>query len=385
MPDNQNSNQLYPYKPAVLKRTSIGWHVEYYALHPQTKCMERKQIKLNSLRKRYKRQNEFKNAALNIVCNINAKLCGGWSPFLQSDNIRLYTNLTDVTNEYITEKKRELRENSIRSYASFIRIFLSWCNNNTPGIYASVFNKVLAIKYMDYVYNVRKVEARAWNNQLKMARAFFSWAQEKCYVKENPFENIKPKRNQQKKRILIPHTTRAEIAEYFNKNDKAMLLVCHLVFSSLIRPKEISLIKISDISIAEKRIYISANNAKNHHERFAPISAQIITDLINLKIETYPQEYYLFSINSLKPGPKNCNNTTFTKKWDTMRKHIMIPAEMQLYSLRDTGINNMLKANIDPLTVMQAADHHDLSMTTRYANHADSKLMETIYTQAPSF
>lgn len=68
-----------------------------------------------------------------------------------------------------------------------------------------------------------------------------------------------------------------------------------------------------------------------------------------------------------------------------MRKELVLPQEMQLYSLRDTGINNMLKAGIDPLTVMQAADHHDLSMTTRYANHADPNLMRTLQEQAPDF
>lgn len=75
----------------------------------------------------------------------------------------------------------------------------------------------------------------------------------------------------------------------------------------------------------------------------------------------------------------------YRKHWDIMRKDLKLPQEMQLYSLRDTGINNMLKAGIDPLTVMQAADHHDLSMTTRYANHIDPNLMNTLLEKAPSF
>ena len=58
---------------------------------------------------------------------------------------------------------------------------------------------------------------------------------------------------------------------------------------------------------------------------------------------------------------------------------------MQLYSLRDTGINGMLKAGIDNLSVMQAADHHDLSMTTRYANHEDPELFERLNKLAPKF
>ena len=46
---------------------------------------------------------------------------------------------------------------------------------------------------------------------------------------------------------------------------------------------------------------------------------------------------------------------------------------------------NAKLAGIDPLTVMQHADHHDLAMTTRYANHADEHLIETIVRNAPEF
>ena len=76
---------------------------------------------------------------------------------------------------------------------------------------------------------------------------------------------------------------------------------------------------------------------------------------------------------------------TYGNVWENMRKAIGLPQEMQLYSLRDTGINGMLKAGIDPLSVMQAADHSDLSMTTRYANHADPDLFRELNEKAPSF
>ncbi len=76
---------------------------------------------------------------------------------------------------------------------------------------------------------------------------------------------------------------------------------------------------------------------------------------------------------------------TYGNVWREMRDRLKLPKEYQLYSLRDTGINNMLKAGIDPLTVMQATDHHELSMTTRYANHADPNLIRTLTELAPKF
>ena len=94
---------------------------------------------------------------------------------------------------------------------------------------------------------------------------------------------------------------------------------------------------------------------------------------------------YLFADKCWRCGKKPMSSHTFGNVWEAMRKEIKLPEEMQLYSLRDTGINGMLKAGIDPLSVMQAADHHDLAMTTRYANHADPELFKKLNEMAPKF
>ena len=94
---------------------------------------------------------------------------------------------------------------------------------------------------------------------------------------------------------------------------------------------------------------------------------------------------YLIGSKDYASGKKPLPHSRFSKDWVRMRKELRLPEAMQLYSLRDTGINEMIKSGIDPLTVMQHADHHDLSMTTRYANHVDPRLVETISKRAPVF
>ena len=75
----------------------------------------------------------------------------------------------------------------------------------------------------------------------------------------------------------------------------------------------------------------------------------------------------------------------YRKFWDKLRKEFNLPLEMQQYSLRDTGITEMLKNGLDPLSVKQLADHYSLSMTTIYSNHADPHLKELIREKAPGF
>lgn len=384
MPNYQQFSHAYnSYIPAILCHQKNNWQIEYYVFSPISHQMERKRIRLNNLRNHCRTLQEFKAKAANIIQTINNQLAGGWSPFGESENIRYYTTLDEMMHLYIEEKQRELKKDSIRSYKSFCHIFGEWCRKIVPNCKCLQFNRTLAVRYMDYVYMERKVSARAYNNQLKMARALFSWAVQKCYCKENPFEVLKVKREEEKKRILIPADTRKLIRNYFEQNCPNFIIVLELVFTSLLRPQEISRVQIKQINLTEQYIYMPANKTKNGHHRYAFLSAELCK-LIAPIIDGKDGELYLMT-KGYVPGSIQADSKQYRKTWDKMRKELVLPQEMQLYSLRDTGINNMLKAGIDPLTVMQAADHHDLSMTTRYANHADPNLMRTLQEQAPDF
>ena len=58
---------------------------------------------------------------------------------------------------------------------------------------------------------------------------------------------------------------------------------------------------------------------------------------------------------------------------------------MQLYSLKDTGITTMLENGVPAIDVMKQAGHHDLSITTRYANHRDTRIAQKMYNNNLSF
>lgn len=68
-----------------------------------------------------------------------------------------------------------------------------------------------------------------------------------------------------------------------------------------------------------------------------------------------------------------------------MRRELKLPDTMQLYSLKDTGITNMLENGVPAIDVMKQAGHHDLSMTTQYANHKDIRIAQKMYNNNLSF
>ena len=372
------------YLSAVLhKNDAMGWLIEYYVLNPDTDALERKRIRLNKLRRRFKTLSEFRQVANEIVADINVRLAGGWTPFGEAENARYYTPMVDVLQAYITEKNKELKHETMRSYCSFANLFRKWIEKNIPSCKAVFFNRTLAVRYMDDYYANHSSNGRTYNNQLKMARAFFSWAKEKCYIKENPFELMRTKKESPKRRILVPIEARKKIRAYFEVHRPEMVMICELVYTSLIRPIEISRITIEMLHLDESYIYMPPEITKNAHARNAPLSKELCERLKN-HIKGYPAKSYIYGEQWI-PSNKPISSKAYRMQWTTMRKKLELPEEMQLYSLRDTGIFDKLKSGIDPLTVMQAADHHDLAMTTRYGNHVDPHMINIIATESPDF
>lgn len=378
------NNTLAKYLPAVLKENKSGWIIEYYCEHPTTKKLTRKQIKLSRIVSRYKSVKDARAHCARMVQVLNAKLVGGWNPFFSSEDARLYEKLHTVTDLFLKEKCKENRKNTIRSYESFCKMLNEFAESNSPDLLASMFGQLYAVRYMDYMYNVRNVGANTYNNHIKMGRAFFNWAKEKCYTKQNPFEVIKTKQKTTKTRIIIPHEIRIKIIKDLEINNPELLLVCKLVYNSLIRPSEIMLLKIENVNLEKRYIHIDKKVSKNKKTRFAAINEDIINSFKLMNLNQHPENFYIFSEN-LVPGPNHVNNGYYSKRWDKLRKRINLPMEMQMYSLRDTGIHEMLKSGIDDLSVMQHADHSSLEMTTLYGNHYDPNLNELIYSKAPKF
>lgn len=443
-----NFGTVRRFLPAVLRQNSMGWYIEYYAYNPVANGLERKRIRVNRERKRARTYSEFRSIASQMVIQINYQLSAGWSPFIPaavtmptavqpsmpvqqplqsvypvqgfqpvqafqpiqqmqsvqqsvakveekaSDSILI----TDMIARFLKAKSSELTENTMRSYSSFCKGFEKWIRANHPKMLVCEFTKRLAVEYMDYVHegnNANKngkakkhedgtVSNRTYNNNLKQGRALFSWAIERCYTEENPFEKIKTKREEKKTRVLIPEEWRQKIRAYFEKNNPQYLIICELVHTSLIRPVEISRLQVKMVNIGESCIEMPSSITKNHKERRARLSDEL-KEMLSQHIAGASGEDYLFADKCWRCGRQAMSSHTYGNVWESMRKAVGLPQEMQLYSLRDTGINGMLKAGIDPLSVMQAADHSDLSMTTRYANHVDPELFEKLNAMAPKF
>lgn len=379
---NQNT-LVFNYLPAELRKYKSGWMIEYWCEDPVTSEMRRCRLRVDKIRKRYPVQREAFVHISKIVNHINMKLMQGWNPFVAAESQQMYIPAEEVALRFIIEKQKELRPDTIRSYKSFLNTFMSYFSSKCSDLkYFSQFTKSHASRFMEHVYLDREVGQRAYNNYLKFCRCFFNWCVEHSYVVNNPFQTIRVKQKPDKKRTIIDDETRKAIINYLSENNPGMLTVCKLMYYCLLRPKEIINLRVCDVDFEGGTIHVNADVAKNHHARHAAMTDDVMAELSYIK--SYKPDMWLIS-QTWVPSYTKAENTKFSKVWIKLRDKMRLPKTMQLYSFRDTGIFDMLKAGIDPLTVKQHADHHSLEMTTIYSNHADPHLTEIIHDHAPQF
>lgn len=356
------------FKPAQLIETKKETYVAYYAKNPFTDRLERRRIRLNYIQSKQERR---KYGQL-LAVEINSKLYQGWNPFTDDPKAKKAITLRSAMDEFLTEKLKTVRPDSARSYKSQTKILMEWSEMNGLDKKPCVsFNSAIAARFMRDMESAKGMSAKTYNNYIRFYSTLFLWLVKKGYAAENPFSGIDHKKVDGKIRDVIPPDVRARIADYFKENDMyEYLIIMQMCYRLFIRPKEALMLTIGDVDVEEGLIVIPPHVAKNHKERVVAVPDEILSYLRSLS--GLDKRMYLFSEN-YKPGYTLKNTRDTGRTWSQMRKKLKLPASCQFYSLKDTGITEMLEAGVPAKYVKELADHHSLEMTERYTHRSEAK------------
>jgi len=494
----QSCAQFYP---AVLKfcpNPSLGWHIEYYARSFKEQKLVRYRVRLNVIKRRYRKVSEFYEYANMMVAEVNASLSQGWIPdhdnqlpsqndsvdaaianamptslmtmpsgyvptasvptsdhitsthtyvaminelqkevsllkdivakssispvennvakvmptepsqsvdveFVPSvpsekeaDTPKNGIALVELLDRFVKAKETIVRKDTMRSYRNYAKLFKLYLEEYLPGIAAQDFSRSDAQAYLTYREeesmksktkrgDKSEVSTRTLNNYIKSHRLFFAWGIEEELITNNPFAQLKLQRNEEKRRDLVTDNALSKVKTYLTANDqKGFLLVCMLIYSGFIRPKEIRELRVRDIHMKDHCIIVPPEVSKNHCSRVVGLTPEIEELMCSLHLDIMPMDYYICG-KGLIPSETPAPDALYSKAWVVMRKELQLPETMQLYSLKDTGITNMLENGVPAIDVMKQAGHHDLSMTSRYANHRDTRIAQKMYNNNLSF
>ena len=354
---------LITYLPAQFHNKKEAY-VSYYVVNPATNLLVRKRVKLN----RIKSVTERKKYARQLIIKINEKLAEGWNPFIEQNAPKSFHKLFDAMDLFLRLKTKELRPDSVRSYKSLSKQLRGFLSKKYKGEKMNVidFNRKMGIEFLNYMYVTKNIGEVAYNSHRNFGRLLFNWMMENQYCKVNPYVGIKSKKEKEKIRIPINFDYRNKIKDYLLKNNEhEFLAICMLTYYTFLRPKEICMLKKSYIDIKKQVINLPPEITKNGKKRTVTMPDSLMQYLCFLNLTVIDCENYIFS-TYFKPGKMLKDSRYVGKRWTRLRKEINLPKEMQFYSLKDTGIIQMLRDGISPELVRDQAGHSSLEVTNKY-------------------
>lgn len=368
---SEEAARIQGYRMPVYRK-GAQHYVEFYVFNPATGKLERRKKMFDSIR-----PPKLRNETAHRFCQeIGARLRSGWNPFIEEACNGEYSLFSDACNKYEEYIKKLTNEGSMRTdtlvgYLSKLKILKLWISEGKKNIYYTYqFDSKALSEFLDYVFIDRNNTVTTRNNYLCWLSTFCTYLVQRQYTSTNPAANITPIKNAaNKNRSVISANHLQQLSEYLREKNKHYLLACYILHYMFIRPKEMSKIKISDISIKDCTIRLYGENTKNHHDAVLTMPKKILLLMIELKTFDSPGNYYLFS-DDFKPGEAEKSEKRFRDFWVRyVRRDLKFPDRYKFYSLKDTGITTMLKNNTDILTVRDQARHSNIEITDCYTPH----------------
>ena len=361
------------YTLPVYRETEGCNYIEFYAFDPDAGRLRRKRIKTNRIKGVVKRRQYVRD----VIKRITEQLTRGWNPWIAKDtsDLHVFAEALDRFETHISKMLESgyYRKETYNGYKSYLKILREYSTKKNQIYYVYQFDRNYCVDFLDYSFIERDNGAQTRNNYLHFLRLFSGFLVDKGYIKSRPTDGIAPisKRLYKKERSVIPLQKVSAISNYCYEHDKHFLLACYLLYYCFIRPVEMVRLKIDDFNLKSGTITIPAECSKNKKRQTVTVPKKVLKYAIDLGIFAEPVQYFIFS-DHLMPGENEIDPKMFRDHWAKLRKPLGLRKEWKFYSLKDTGITEMLRSNkVQSIDVRDQARHSSLSITDIYTDHSE--------------
>ncbi|MFV0591541.1 MAG: phage integrase N-terminal SAM-like domain-containing protein [Draconibacterium sp.] len=194
--------------------------------------------------------------------------------------------------------RKNLSDNTIRTYNTFITNFSSWLNNNElDELIASEITENTIQGFLDESFDEEGWTPRTYNNHIRFFNTLFS-RMSKLEHKENKEINyhidlydIEFKKDRaEKNRYYSPVVSKMVKREL--KPMPELNQYVNWIYYSCMRTREIRLLQIKHIDLEARQIKAIGPTAKTG-DRFVPICDELKDMILSMKLMDYPQNYYV--------------------------------------------------------------------------------------------
>ncbi len=374
------ASEFYNYKPAQLK-IGVQWLVVFHYKDPKSGVFVRKRLSVPKV----KSKKERKQIGLQIAMSINNKLAQGWLPVYDLDK-QSYKSIKDASKLFLDITKKEIvkgikRPDTLRGYASILKTFNTYIVEQTNISMLFEIKRFHIVNFLDYILYGRNNSTRTYNNYLRFLSTFASFCIDRAFIQQNFTTGIKAKAKQEKKRKALD----ADIKEHIKKikqEDKPFFVLCMATYYCFIRRTELTKLKVKNINLKGNYIFLHGSITKNKKDSYITIPKAYV-NLLAEHLEKANNNDYLFSANAFKVGKEPLKPKKISDTWRKFQKKYNFDSKFQFYSLKDTGITDLLHSGVPAIVVRDQARHYDIKITEGYASRnvkADSAILDIDFT-----
>lgn len=351
--------------------TGKSWYVDFCSLDPAVGKMRRKKYMLDSIPKVSQRRKR----AAELIESLLKLLRSGWSPWVNAEDNRSYTLLEDAFGKYEKYLEKLQKVKTRQNYSSRLHVLREYISQLVlPPRYVYQYDTAFVTDFLDWLFLDREVSGRTRNNYRMWCSSLAGFFIEREYLHANPVEKIKNVEETPKKRQPLSQKMLSDLKAYLGSRNPVFLLACMMEYYTMIRPEELTNIRIGDISIKEQSVFISGAFSKNKRDGKVGLNDEIIKLMIDIDLFRNPSQCYIFG-DKLRHCQTKASSEIFRREWLKVRRALKWPDIYQFYSLKDSGIRDL--ANAKGIVVARdQARHTDISTTNRYLQGRDMPVHE---------
>ena len=277
---NGKSSDIVGYTPPTLHK-GVRWFVDFTSLDPARGLMRRKRYYIKDSLS----VSEKKRRASEIMEVLTKQLAQGWNPWVTDDESRGFVYFDNCLERYLDYVDRMDRKKTRQSYRSRVNILREFITSQVNPIkYAYQFDIGFCNDFIDWIYLDRESSPRTRNNYRGWLYGLAEFLIARKHINTNPVEHIKVMPEHEKYRKDLTPEMLKQMSNYLCRNDKSFFLACLMQYYTLIRPGELSHLKIGDISLKKQTVFVSHEFSKNHKDAEVGLNKIIIKLMLDLEV-----------------------------------------------------------------------------------------------------
>ncbi|WP_370632440.1 tyrosine-type recombinase/integrase [Mesoflavibacter sp. SCSIO 43206] len=316
-----------------------------------------------------------KHLESNSEVNLNIK------PTLVKEENPLVLNLDDAFSLVLETKKSILNQNSFPKYRSRVNRFKKWLlenNFNSNDCITKITKKTLIV-YLNSV--LQSSSPRNRNNTRVDLSSFFQVLEDNDLIKENFVKKINVLRAVPERNKTYKPDQLIKIQRYLDKNDPILSLFVKFISYNVLRPIEVCRLKIEDLDLQDKKLYVRAKNK--------PVKIKIIPDILVSELSVLKNkkpDLLIFTpheIGGVWDAQESNRRDYFTKRFKNVKDHFNLGSNYGLYSFRHTYITKMYRElakqhapNEAKSKLMLITGHSTMTALEQYLRDIDAVLPE---------